>query len=983
VKKLLSLLLLLLVLPGALAFLPDFILDRNLTFKNQSVSGSWGIVNASFICLGSPQECRTSWPTGGDGFWPISSELQNQSGSLGINDTYLHSVTLNSTDELNASNLGTGTVPMARLDADVVVASELTAGLAAQDTCDEITGCNNVSEVAAIAPNITLSGTSYISLTGQALTASAINLVSHVTGILQLSNLNTSALVTILGNWTADRTAYLNTTNSLWTGNVTRINNLVTENASLWTNASTQAAQIGGLNATKALAGSCTGGNSTHANVTNSTSATSAPTCIMVARDGGSGTTYSNGTGLNLSSTVFSLWLSYRLPQGCSNGAIPEYNTSSGGWDCAVDDQAASGMSNWVLAAEGTGGSETITEGETVTFIGDSPYLSFNRSTNNIYGNFNDSLLNATIDARSDFDTDTNCSALGSCTNVLYTNTLFSNRTGSRLNITGNSSNLVATISANNLTGDDILESSLGTVPTATALAADPANCAAGSSAAGVTAGGVAEGCQDTINTSDSAGGEASGTFGALVLSDTALDDQYLTVEENTTIARIGTAQCSSIGQRVYNVTVNTTGVYVLCGTDETGGAGSNPGGADTNIQFNDGGVFNGTANFTFNKTSNTLFLNGSLHARQRWSNTNQFEQITPAGNDENILIWDKRGNFIAMEATKVYNYSKIEGASAVFGQDNNVTDGYAHLVAGTTNKLNSTGDNNVIFGSNNNIYGASDHLILSGDSNIFGGGIDYGIMVGDNNNVRSSGDVEEVFVFGQFFNRVITEPYFLVGWGSTALQIDSFNNVVINNTVPTQTLSVRGSGNFTTVLYANDLNVARNASAGNLTVLDSGKLFLPATGTAAAPTLAFGSGLDTGFYESGNTLSVSTAGSQRFTIDSQGLNSVQSNGPKVRNVQSTQTDPAFTSVDSLVTGVGFGDAAGTSDETVHLISSNIRILTAGTFGVRTFLPLNATNTTHLKAANSTAITSFYDGNGKRVQYQYWNGTAMITNVTG
>jgi len=42
-----------------------------------------------------------------------------------------------------------------------------------------------------------------------------------------------------------------------------------------------------------------------------------------------------------------------------------------------------------------------------------------------------------------------------------------------------------------------------------------------------------------------------------------------------------------------------------------TGGGSSFVGGANTQIQFNDGGNFGATANLTFNKTTNQLFLSG------------------------------------------------------------------------------------------------------------------------------------------------------------------------------------------------------------------------------------------------------------------------------------------------------------------------------------------------------------------------------------
>ena len=49
---------------------------------------------------------------------------------------------------------------------------------------------------------------------------------------------------------------------------------------------------------------------------------------------------------------------------------------------------------------------------------------------------------------------------------------------------------------------------------------------------------------------------------------------------------------------------------YVNCG-DVTGSG--TPGGADTQIQFNDAGTLSGSSNFTFNKTTNIVTLDGDL----------------------------------------------------------------------------------------------------------------------------------------------------------------------------------------------------------------------------------------------------------------------------------------------------------------------------------------------------------------------------------
>lgn len=136
-----------------------------------------------------------------------------------------------------------------------------------------------------------------------------------------------------------------------------------------------------------------------------------------------SDTTYSNGTGLGLRSNIFSILLGYQMPQGCSDGEIAEYNTTSGGWDCAVDNTASSGMASWVLAALGVGGSESITDGETVTFGSGNSYIDVSRSTNNINYTLNDTVLNATIDARDSDTTYTNGSGIdltGTTFSILY-----------------------------------------------------------------------------------------------------------------------------------------------------------------------------------------------------------------------------------------------------------------------------------------------------------------------------------------------------------------------------------------------------------------------------------------------------------------------------------------------------------------------------------------------------------------------------------
>ncbi len=60
--------------------------------------------------------------------------------------------------------------------------------------------------------------------------------------------------------------------------------------------------------------------------------------------DGDDDTTYTAGTGLTLSGGAFNLAASYRLPQGCANGQIAEWNGSV--WACGNDDVGSGGVTD-------------------------------------------------------------------------------------------------------------------------------------------------------------------------------------------------------------------------------------------------------------------------------------------------------------------------------------------------------------------------------------------------------------------------------------------------------------------------------------------------------------------------------------------------------------------------------------------------------------------------------------------------------------
>ena len=118
--------------------------------------------------------------------------------------------------------------------------------------------------------------------------------------------------------------------------------------------------------------------------------------------------------------------------------------------------------------------------------------------------------------------------------------------------------------------------------------------------------------------------------------------------------ATIGTATIGNIG----NLTIPVGNIHILGGTNgyvlqtdgtgnltwtaQTGGSGNGtPGGANTQVQYNDAGVFGGTAGFTFDKTSNALSVPGTITA-SNFVGANLYSPNTGTNiqiNDSNVVI--------------------------------------------------------------------------------------------------------------------------------------------------------------------------------------------------------------------------------------------------------------------------------------------------------------------------------------------------------
>ena len=111
---------------------------------------------------------------------------------------------------------------------------------------------------------------------------------------------------------------------------------------------------------------------------------------------------------------------------------------------------------------------------------------------------------------------------------------------------------------------------------------------------------------------------EANYLIGTLT---TASQPNITNIGNLTSLTVIGTSNLGNVGNITIlggnaNYVLSTDGIGNLSWVEQTGNGGgnTNPGGLNTYIQFNDGGVFGGDNTFTWNKNTDTLFVGGNAN---------------------------------------------------------------------------------------------------------------------------------------------------------------------------------------------------------------------------------------------------------------------------------------------------------------------------------------------------------------------------------
>jgi hypothetical protein len=277
------------------------------------------------------------------------------------------------------------------------------------------------------------------------------------------------------------------------------------------------------------------------------------------------------------------------------------------------------------------------------------------------------------------------------------------------------------------------------------------------------------------------------------------------------------------------------------------------PGGANTQIQYNNSGNFGGSAAFTFDSSSNLVTLNGNISASYFIGNGSQLTGLPASYSNTNVAAYlpTYTGNVAA-------NYFIGNGSTLTSITGGNVTGQVGNaLVAGTVytasqpnitsvgtlNALSISGNINV--GGNFTVTGnltyanvtdlvISDPLIYIGANNT-GNLVDLGIVASWNDGTYQHGGIVRDHTNGtwKFFANVVAEPTTTIDWANatyapvntgvlTAANLTSTNanlgNLAQANYIQ-GTLTTGSQPNIISVGTLTNLTVSGNVSTGNISV--------------------------------------------------------------------------------------------------------------------------------------------------------------------
>jgi hypothetical protein len=230
------------------------------------------------------------------------------------------------------------------------------------------------------------------------------------------------------------------------------------------------------------------------------------------------------------------------------------------------------------------------------------------------------------------------------------------------------------------------------------------------------------------------------------------------------------------------------------------GGGGGTPGGSDTQVQFNDGSSFGGSANFTFNKTTNVLSVNGNVIA----GNAN-------LGNLATANFFSGSGNLL----------SNIQGAN-VTGQVTYAAT--ANSVAGSnvSGEVTYAATANAVAGSN--VTGAVAYATTA--NSVAGANVTGEVSYAATANSVAGANVSGAVAYATTANSVSgSNVSGEVSYAATANAVSGSNvSGQVGNALIAGTVYTNAQPNITSVGTLTSLSVTGNVTGGNITA--TGKVY-------------------------------------------------------------------------------------------------------------------------------------------------------------
>ena len=245
-------------------------------------------------------------------------------------------------------------------------------------------------------------------------------------------------------------------------------------------------------------------------------------------------------------------------------------------------------------------------------------------------------------------------------------------------------------------------------------------------------------------------------------------------------------------------VASNVGGVATI--TISGGNSNANPGGANTQVQYNDDGVFGGTAGFTFNKTT-TVFTANKLVATST-ANLGNVGNVTITGGSNNyILVTDGTGNLNWANLS-----SNTIGNIAAGGANTQVQYNDDGILGGNPGMVFDEGLTRLT--ANNFVASSTANLGNVGNVTITGGSANYVLTTDGAGNLTwsAAGGASAIVVQEEGTNVVATANTInFVGNGVTA-----------SNVSGVATITIPGGGSSSIVVQDEGANVLTSANTIN-----------------------------------------------------------------------------------------------------------------------------------------------------------------------